>query len=148
MAPKQGKTSVGIRRERRRSSRFRKPVEPQVMAAPPPPWELLSPGGVWFTVANEDALDRLADQQVPKVPRSNFRQLVGKNKNSSAGLPQHKAGWQLRQRVVWIERVAGKHGAAVEPQPLAGASGKEWVTSFSDVHRDPACCVSYWDMIV
>ena len=82
-------------------------------------------------------MDRLADQQVPKVPRSNFRQLVGKNKNSSAGLPQHKAGWQLRQRVVWIERVAGKHGAAVEPQPLAGASGKEWVTSFSDVHRDP-----------
>ena len=103
---------------------------------PPPPWQLLSPGGIWIVVPNEDALDALADSQIPRVPRANFRQLVGLNKNSSSKLPQHKALWQLRQKVPWIERAAGHFGAAVAPQPLAGASGKEWVTQFKDVHLD------------
>ena len=40
------------------------------MAVPVPeplPWVLLSPGGLWFTVHSEAALNQLADAQMPKV---------------------------------------------------------------------------------
>ena len=63
----------------------------------PLPWHVLSPNGVWYIVRSEPLMRQLA--HIADVPPSNFMQLVGKNKNSSASLPQHKGGWQIRQRV-------------------------------------------------
>ena len=104
--------------------------------AEPTPWELLSPNGIWHIVDDLAALDKLADEQFPKVKRSNFHQLIGQNKNSSAGLPQHKANWQLRKKVKWIERRECEYGPAVPPTPLAGGVGKDWAENFHDVHND------------
>ena len=109
------------------------------MAAPPAPWQLLSPTGLVYTVRNEDALNTLADEI--RVPRSNLRQLVGLNKNSyknsSDSLPQQKGeGWQLLQQVWWIQRDACVHGPAAGPFPFVTADGDEWVRMYYHHHND------------
>ena len=62
-----------------------------------PPWSVCSPSGVWYYVQDEEMLRLLAKEQ--GVKPSNFTQLVGLTKNTSPGLPQHKAKWQLRQKI-------------------------------------------------
>ena len=101
----------------------------------PLPWILLSPLMIVHTVRSTDDLDALADHA--NVPRSNFKQLVGINKNTSAGLPQHKGGWQVLQKLRWVMRSATpRYGPAVAPMPVVGASGNEFVRDFADVVND------------
>ena len=102
---------------------------------PAAPWLLLSPSGLVYNVSDLTALASLADEV--SVPRSNFKQLVGKNKNSSPGLPQEKGGgWQLLQKVWWIQRDSCVYGAAAGPFPFVTANGKEWVQMFKAQHKD------------
>ena len=103
------------------------------MSAVPLPWHILSPNGVWHLVRSEPLMRQLAD--IAHIPRSNFMQLVGKNKNSSAPLPQHKGGWQIRQRVSWIEREAfqlqdGTWLGSIPPMPFSSADGDTWVVLY------------------
>ena len=85
----------------------------------PLPWIIISPLMIVYTVRNESDLDALAD--LAGVPRSNFKQLVGKNKNSTEALPQHKGGWQVKQKLNWIRRDGGAgFGPAVPPTRRAG----------------------------
>ena len=74
------------------------------------------------------------------VPPSNFKQLVGLNKNSSPGLPEQKGGWRLRQNVWWLERtevtVTGQILPAIVALPFAGKTGADWVQLFRAVHCD------------
>ena len=99
------------------------------------PWLLLSPTGLVYNVTDVNALDDLADEN--HVPRSNFKQLVGINKNSSSGLPQEKGGgWQLLQNVWWIQRDDCVYGPALGPFPFVTANGKEWVQMYHALHKD------------
>ena len=102
----------------------------------PLPWIIISPLMIVYTVRNESDLDALAD--LAGVPRSNFKQLVGKNKNSTEALPQHKGGWQVKQKLNWIRRDGGAgFGPAVPPTPVVGASGEDFIKTYSDVINDP-----------
>lgn len=102
--------------------------------APVPPWRLLSPTCVVYTVRDQPALVALAGDA--GVKPSNFKQLVGLQANSSVGLPQHKAGWQLLERVWWIARSSWCGLPPVAPLPLASADGRKWVELFYDIHGD------------
>ena len=102
-----------------------------------PPWRLLSPDCVVYTVRSVEQLEQLARMVDAKA--SNFKQLVGLNKNSSATPPQHKAGWQLVERVRWIARDAWQEFGTVAPVPMCGANGRDWVQRFFAVHGDAVC---------
>ena len=75
---------------------------------PPPPWVLVSASGVLHHVRDLAALAELAERPWCHVKKSNLRQLVGENKNSSAALPEHKGQWQLLRKAAWIERDGGE----------------------------------------
>ena len=81
---------------------------------------------------DELQLKQLAD--FAGVPRSNFRQLVGLNANSSAfckktsencreNLPKHKGGWRWLPVTPWLERREWKGLRPIPPFPLCGTRG-------------------------
>ena len=95
--------------------------------------------GVWYYVRNKHSLWQLAKDN--GVKPGNFSQLVGLRKNSSCGLPQQKAGWQLRQRMWWIARdplklACGLVLDAVPAVPFSSADGDKWVDLMRAVHKD------------
>ena len=61
-----------------------------------------------YTVRNEEDLKELATER--GVQPSNFKQLVGLQKNSSSGLAKEKSGWRFLGaggEVWWIRRSPG-----------------------------------------
>lgn len=99
------------------------------------PWLLLSPTGLVYTVRTVEDLGKLADEA--GVPRSNFKQLVGINENSGR-VAQHKGGWQLLEKVWWIERVESEYGPPLGPIPFVSANGNDWIKMYFHQHLDCA----------
>ena len=114
---------------------YRWPSPHMAAAQPMPPWRLLSPHCVVYTVRDETALELLAAEAC--VRPSNMKQLVGLQKNSTANLPRHKGGWQLVDRAWWVARDPFQTLAAVSPVPISGANGTRWVADFARLHCDP-----------
>lgn len=87
-----------------------------------------------YNVKDEEGLALLAKEEGLKL--GNLKQLIGLQKNSGGTTPQHKAGWQVLERVWWIQREECAFGPACGPFPFVTANGLEWVQMYALVHND------------
>ena len=75
----------------------------------PPPWSIASPHGAVHLVESVSQLKKLsrANGLVDASYRDKLQEVVDpKNVKAAENLPRHRCGWQLLQRVQWLEPAA------------------------------------------
>ena len=72
-----------------------------------PPWQFCSPKGAVHVVTDDTELKELgiSNGLVTSQRKNKLKELLGRPDSEISELPRHRSGWQLLERIQWLEHV-------------------------------------------